>query len=92
MTTMDSNHLNQEEILKISKQKPIKPTSMIRGDGEEDKEVINEEIDWDEIENYELENENGSKIVFSDVYYDVKTIVIFIRVGVLSVLTDSDSV
>lgn len=64
--------------LKLSNQKAAKSMTMLRGD---EKEEIQDKIDWDMVNEYEVENENGTKMSFKDVYFDATTIVIFIRVS-----------
>jgi len=63
--------------LSISTQKAVVGQSILRGD--EKPEQLQDKFDWNAITNFEVENENGSKLAFSDVFYDTKTIVIFIR-------------
>lgn len=65
--------------LSISTQKAVVGQSILRGD--EKPEQLQDKFDWNAITNFEVENENGSKLAFSDVFYDTKTIVIFIRVN-----------
>lgn len=69
----------QMDAVEISKQKPIAGQIMLRGD--EKKEQLYDKIDWDSVNDYEIENENGSQLQFKDVYHDATTIVIFIRVS-----------
>lgn len=60
-------------------QNDVQSQQMLRGD--EKPEQLSEKINWESVDQYELENENGSKILFADVYKGVQTIVIFIRVS-----------
>lgn len=69
--------------LSISSQKAVASCNMIRGD--EKPEQLQDKFDWTAINMFEVENENGSLLAFTDVYQDTKTIVIFIRVGVVFV-------
>lgn len=66
--------------LEISKVEPVKDQRMLRGDEKEDD--IRDKIDWEAVNEYIVENENGSKLSFKEVYHDVTTIVIFIRVSI----------
>ena len=65
--------------LAASTQKAVQGQSMLRGN--EKPEQLQDKFDWNAITEFEVENENGSKLAFSDVFYDTKTIVIFIRVS-----------